>query len=159
MQVIDASSIIYAWDNYPENLFPKLWDWIADEIAHGRLAIPGVAFEEVGHKIPECAEWLKAHEINRLPGSASILAEAMRIKGAVGIRDDDYHPKGVGENDLIIIATALEHGAELISDEQRQPNPPKEPRRRKIPAVCAMPGVNVQHITFIEYFKRAGTVF
>lgn len=53
MRVFDASSMIYAWDNYPLQQFPGLWDWMADQIEQGELAMPSVALDEVAHKAPE----------------------------------------------------------------------------------------------------------
>ena len=53
MRVLDASSIIYGWDNYPPVQFPKLWVWVAGRIEAGELAIPRVALDEVVHKAPE----------------------------------------------------------------------------------------------------------
>ena len=59
MQVFDASSMIYAWDNYPVHQFPGLWDWMASQIKGKQLVMPSVAFEEVEHKAPDCGEWLR----------------------------------------------------------------------------------------------------
>src|SRR5713226_1829351 len=106
MQVFDASSMIYAWDNYPERQFPGLWEWIAVQIEERNLVMPSVAFDEVAHKTPECGQWLKEHDIELLEISNVILQDAMRTKNLLGVGDDNYHPKGVGENDLLIIATA-----------------------------------------------------
>lgn len=159
MQVLDASSIIYAWDNYPEWQFPPLWAWIASEIDAGNLVIPVVAFEEVDAKQPDCGKWLKEQEIKKLPTTAGTLATAVKIKGMVGIVGDKYHPKGVGENDIIIIATTKLAGATLITDEEKQKNPPIEPTKRKIPAVCDLPGVSVTCISFVEYMKASKKVF
>ena len=83
----------------------------------------------------------------------------MRIKGLLGIVADDYHSKGVGENDIFIIATALVHRAELVSDEERQNFLPTVAAKKKIPAVCGMKDVAVSCINFIEYIKRSGEVF
>jgi hypothetical protein len=77
----------------------------------------------------------------------------------LGIVDDAYHSSGVGENDLLIIATARVHKAELVSDEKRQTALPKEPTKRKIPAVCAMKEVNVLCMNFIEFIKRSDEIF
>lgn len=159
MQVFDASSMIYAWDNYPVRQFPGLWKWMAAQIEEKKLVMPSVAFDEVAHKTPECGQWLKDHNIDLLEISNAILQDALRIKNLLGVIDDNYHPKGVGENDLLIIATARRHGAELISDEERQPTPPKEPSKRKIPAVCAMKEVTVNCVNFIDYIKQADVVF
>ena len=47
MQVFDASSIIYAWDNYPIQQFPGLWEWIATQIEAELVTMSSVAFELV----------------------------------------------------------------------------------------------------------------
>ena len=159
MQVFDASSMIYAWDNYPVLQFPGLWEWVAVQIEETKLVMPSVAFDEVDDKTPECGQWLKNHHVVQLNISNAILQDAMRIKELLAIVGDIYHPKGVGENDLLIIATARAHSAELVSDEERQPTPPQVPAKRKIPATCAMTDVAVPCISFIEYIRRSEVIF
>jgi hypothetical protein len=63
MQVFDASSMIYAWDNYPISQFPPLWEWMASQIEAKELVMPSVAFDEVNHKTPDCGEWLKDNNL------------------------------------------------------------------------------------------------
>jgi len=159
MQVFDASSMIYAWDNYPVRQIPGLWEWIAIQIEEKKLVMPNVAFEEVANKTPDCGEWLNHNDLKQLAISNAILQDAMRIKGMLGIVDDNYHPNGVGENDILIIATARAHRAELVSDEERQPTLPKKPSKSKIPAVCAMAKISVPCINFIEFIKRSNEIF
>jgi predicted nucleic acid-binding protein len=158
MRVFDASSMIYAWDNYPVQQFPGLWKWMAGQIGAGKLAMPSVALEEVAHKAPECAEWLKACDIEVLEINNDILQDAIRIKNLLGIVGDMYGG-GVGENDLLIIATARAHRAELVTDEKWQPTPPKKLENCKIPAVCDMAAVAVRWLKFIDYIKLSGAVF
>ncbi len=159
MLVFDASSMIYAWDNYPIGQFPGLWEWMATQIEAKQLVMPSVAFEEVGHKAPECGAWLKDNNLEQLAVSGAILQDAMRIKELLGIVGDNYHAKGVDENDILIIATARAHNADLISDEAKQPGIPRKPSRRKIPAVCNMTGITVNCINFIEFIKRSDVIF
>lgn len=158
MQVFDASSMIYAWDNYPVRQFPGLWQWIASQIKTQTLVMPSVAFDEVAHKTPDCGAWLRNLNLKRLEINNAILENAMRVKGLLDIAGDDYHPKGVGENDILIIATALVHRGELISNESRQ-KLPDIAKKRKIPTVCDMPEIAVSCINFIEYIKRTDEVF
>lgn len=159
MQVIDASSIIHAWDNYPINQFPRLWEWIAIQIDEGLLTISEVAFDEVNAKEPECAVWLKECKIEKLKIDNDILKEAMRIKGLLGIQDDQYHAKGVGENDIFIIATASVFGVGLISDEGEQPNTLQNLSKSKIPKVCQMEKIGVPCINFIKLIKNSKATF
>lgn len=159
MQVFDASSVIYAWDNYPLNQFPPLWNWMASEINTKAFLMSKVAFEQVDHKFPECGTWLKDKGIQRIDVSNDILQEAMRIKRMLGISGDKYHPKGVDEKDILIIATARIWETELVSDEARQHMLPDKKTKMKIPAVCDLEGVGVPCVSFIELIKRSEMVF
>ncbi len=159
MHVFDASSIIHAWDNYPIENFPPLWDWIAGQIETGEFSIPQVALEEVMHKAPDCGQWLKDAGISVLPLSNASLHQAAEIKHALGIVEDNYHADGVGENDLLIIAAAKINGICLVSDEKRQFTLPKKMARYKIPAVCDLPDVDVECVSFIELIRQSGAIF
>lgn len=159
LKTLDASSIIYAWDNYPPVQFPPLWRWLGREIGAGNLSIPQVAFEEVERRLPECAEWLRLKNIERHPMTNDIVQEAQRIKGLLGVVDDNYHPDGVGENDILIIATAGTEGLVLVSNEGRQANLPQNRRRYKIPATCALDTVEVLCIDFLRFIRDSGEVF
>lgn len=158
MRNFDASSIIYAWDNYPILQFPKLWEWIDAEIQAKEFSISGIAFEEVKGKTPECAQWLTNVEILKISITNLILDEALRIQGLLGIQNDQYG-SGVGENDILIIATAKIEGVDLISDENKQPNLPEDMKKYKIPAVCALPSVQVGSLNFLELIKNSGSTF
>jgi hypothetical protein len=158
MPAFDASSMLYAWDNYPENQFPPLWNWIEAEINAGRIEMCAVAYDEVGHKSPDCQTWLQQRGLVAVAITNEIVQEANRVKNLLGIVNDNYHPDGVDENDLLIIAMAHVQGLELVSQEH-QPIPPANPLRSKIPTVCRMPTVALQCMNFIDYLKRSGTVF
>ena len=159
MLAFDASSMIFAWDYYPVKQFPPTWDWIAKEIEVGEFVIARIAFEEVAKKMPDCADFLKTAGITQNEIGNDILQEAVRIKTRLGIINDDFHPDGVNENDILIIATAKIENLELVSDESKQATQPKENRKLKIPAVCQLPDVGVPCCSFIELIKRSGEVF
>lgn len=159
MRTLDASAILHGWDNYPPPQFPRLWEWMAERVQKHDLAIADVALDEVAKREPDCAKWLRAHEIEIIPVSDASLAEASRIKQLLGIEGDAYHPKGVGENDLLIIAAAKILGVDLITNEQRQPTLPPNLRQYKLPAVGDLPAVQVQTLSFLDYLKLHQAVF
>ena len=159
MYTFDASSVLHAWDNYPIENFPPLWGWVAKHVTDNYFNIPQVALEEVLRKSPECGEWLKDADITVLPLTNDVLQEASAIKQLLGITEDNYHPKGVGENDLLIIATAKISDLQLVSEEGLQFRLPSDMPRYKIPAVCDIDEVGVTCIQFIELVKSSGAVF
>lgn len=91
--------------------------------------------------------------------NTEIVQDALRIKKLLGIVNEQFHPKGVGENDIFIIATACVHKVQLVSNENRQNNLPVKLAKYNIPAVCAMQDVSVPCVNFIEFLKRSGQVF
>ena len=159
MQAFDASSMIYAWDNYPFEQFPPLWEWMGSLISQVQIVMSTVAFEEVSHKTPDCCEWLESVSLQRFPMSNSILKEASRIKVLIGVEDDGYDPRGVDENDLFIIASAKISGLSLVSDEAKQPNRPVNPRKYKIPLVCGLNTVSVNCVNYLDFIKASKAVF
>ncbi len=159
MRIFDASSLIYAWDNYPIIQFPPLWNWLANQITSENIAVTTVNLNEVQDKYPECADWLKENNIRKIEISGQILGIAMEIKTALGIVDDNYHSKGVDENDLLCIAAAKVLGVDVVSNEERQNNLPVIPAKRKIPAVCDLHEASVTCIDFIQFIKSSGEIF
>lgn len=155
----DASSIIHAWDNYPIANFPSFWDWIGSEIQQSNFAISEVAFVEVENKAPECAKWLKDCSIRKISLSNEVLVRATEIKGLLGIVAENYHSDGVGENDLLIIATAYAEHDILLTEERRQNILPNQRRKYKIPAVCELEGVSVTCNNIRELISTSGVVF
>lgn len=158
MLAFDASSMLYAWDNYPADQFPGLWDWMAQRVGEGLIQMSEVAVDEVGHKAPECAFWMKQAGLKKLVVTEAILTEAMRIKALLGIEGEAYG-SGVDESDLLIIATAKLNRCELVTNESFQATPNKQMRNWRIPAVCTMDTVGVSPIDFLRYLKRSEAVF
>ncbi len=68
------------------------------------------------------------------------------------IEEDNYHGKGVGENDLLIIASAKRNNSILVTNEERQGDATKIKIKAKfkIPAVCNLGEVNIKNINLAE---------
>lgn len=158
MLALDASSIVYAWDNYPIAQFPRLWEWMGNEIATHQISMLSIAYNETCNVSPNCGAWLAAQGIQKDQPSSQILAKALQIKNALGITGDQYG-SGVGENDIMIIAHAHCKGLSLISNESKQPSPPANKLKLKIPSVCQLPTANVTCMDFLEYLIVSGAVF
>jgi hypothetical protein len=143
MRVLDASSALHAWDNYPIENSPTLWSWLGSEISGGRIVIPRVAFDEIGHISPECRQLLHSiHGFTPVEVDNSIAAYALLINGEIGVQNDQYG-SGVDANDVIIIDPAKACGLTLVSNESRQPSLPSNMKNYKIPAVCNLQRVSV----------------
>ncbi|MCR4318035.1 MAG: DUF4411 family protein [Planctomycetes bacterium] len=133
---------------------------MSSEIGKKKLAIPKIAFdEEVAIISPDCSTWLNDNNIEKLPMTPDIIGESVGIKNILGIVNDNYHSKGVGEIDIFIIATAKIHKIELVSNENRQSKLPDILSKYKIPAVCKFAKINVSCIDFTEFIKATGRVF
>lgn len=148
MYTFDASSIIYAWENYPIDIFPSLWLWMEERVAIGEFTMPEPAYAECMKNCPDCETWLSCCNIQRHGLNNNILHNALTIKGSLHITDD-YHKKGVGENDILIISTAKDKRLNLVSNEEPQSQVPKILAKCKIPLVCRMPLVSVKCLSFL----------
>lgn len=158
MPAFDTSSIIHAWDHYPLKQFPGLWKWLGEEFKTGRFVMSVIADDETRQRDKDCHAWLHAHCVQTTPITPAILNDALKIKTVLGIVNDRYMA-GVGENDLLIVASCKQSRIELVSNEGVQHDLPQNKARYKIPAVCGLQGVNVSCINFRELLIRSGRVF
>ena len=159
MYILDASSIIHAWDTYPLFHFPPVWDWVEENIRAGEFSISSTALNEVKNSAPDCANWLTERSIFVCELDSNVLESAIRIQTALEIDEFRDYPKGVGENDLYIIATAKKLGFTLVSNESKQPKRPSSLQNYKIPAVCELPSVKVKCISFLDLIIELGARF
>ena len=159
MYLFDASSIILAWDNYPIENFPPFWVWFSKQIEEKEFMTSEVAYDEVSKKSPDCTKWLNQASLGRLEVSNNILQFAAHIQHLLGIENDAYHPKGVDENDVLVVAAAKVHKSILVSDESRQTKLPLEMKKYKIPAVCSLAGIDVECVSLVELIKKSGERF
>jgi hypothetical protein len=155
LKTVDASSVIHAWDTYPIGNFPRLWEWVAEQIDDEEIDICRVAYDAVVRKAPDCGRWLKSEGFKCSEITNPILNEALRIKRILGIRQR-FSPKGVDENDVFIIARASIEGIDLVSEERPQRQLPPDMTHWKIPAVCRHRDVGVNCIQFIEIIRQSG---
>ena len=67
MFTFDASAIIHAWDNYPIEHFPPLWNWLSEQIADDQFSIPLVAEEGRQFRLPKIKAKCKIPAVCDLP--------------------------------------------------------------------------------------------
>jgi len=158
MQVIDASSIVLAWDIYPLDQFPNFWSWIASDLESAAIVMAEPNALEVKQVSPDCYQWLSSG-LTILPIDNAIVTQALKINQAIGVANGQYHPKGVDENDVLCIATAKVSGRTVISDEAVQASKPPDKKRYKIPAVCQLTDIDVECIRLNQLIRSSGITF
>ena len=149
----DASSIIHFYDNYPiENPhLAGLWDWFAERMDNGDFVISRRAYDEVIHKTDGLPDWF--NEINIFEDTIADLEEAQIIKDLLEIEEEEFHPKGVGENDIFIISISKRLNSVLVSNES-QINLPGLKKKYKIPSVCSLPEIDIECINIADLLRR-----
>ena len=134
--LMDASSALHGWHEYPIAVFPAFWEWMAAMIADNNVAVVRENLAEIKHGDPECHAWFKNARIAILSPDDAILHTAKSLADRLGIMDDGYHKRGVDYNDLLLVAAASVWRCDVITNESPQPRLPSNRARYKIPAVC-----------------------
>ena len=115
--LIDASSIIHGWENYPFRQFPGLWKWIATKIEEKTIYMLKENFLEVENKAPDCVAWLAGNNLHIKKLSSTVIEIAKEIQNDLGIEDLRLNIKGVNENDIYLIASAKYEEVDVITNE------------------------------------------
>jgi len=160
----DASAIVDLWDNYPIQSphFDSIWEWFSMQVEKRNFVISDVAIEEVRRKVlydgiqkavQNSTDFIAIlNKITVLKKVPKDLMFAQKIKTLLKIEEDNYHAKGVGENDLLIIANAKRNNSILVTNEEQQGDATKikVKAKYKIPATCNLVEVNVENINLTE---------
>lgn len=153
----DTSAIIDFWEHYPVTNpnFEKLWEWFVEKIGEELFVISDIAKIETNKKDKELFDWLKNNGANIMIDKKDIqdLKIVQDIKDELGIIEDQYHPKGIDENDLFIISIAKRNNRILVSNESIQNNLPDIKSKYKIPAICNLSQVNLECINLLTLLK------
>jgi hypothetical protein len=158
----DSSAIIDLWVNYPiqNPHFKPIWGWFYTQVKNEKFVISETALKEVKAHIlydkleknnPESKKFIDILDDFIIQGnSRESLRFVMKVKKLLNIEEENYG-KGVGENDLYIIANAKIYNTILVNNENIQFNPlPIKKFNYKIPAVCGMTEIGVKSINLVD---------
>ena len=151
---IDTSSLINPWWKlYPPDVFPSVWEQLADLIEESSIRATEEVKNELQHQEDELYKWANARIGFFVEIDDSMQQEVRRILA------DPRHQKltdtlrGRSSADPFVIALALLNDSAVVTEEQRS-NKPDKP---KIPDVCD--ALNIRVINFLELIRENNWTF
>ena len=176
LYLIDTSSIIQANKDYPPTVFPRMWDFLTQNIkgnagGSARILLLKCVLEELQKKTDDLQSWslaLKDYCVNEAIDEQFILSLSFVTNGTAesfrnaGLNTDLYDKKKNAFNDFCrgadiqLIAYAKEYGCKIITNETRMENP-NNSWRVKIPNVGDLYGIEC--LRLIEMLKKENVCF
>ena len=133
--LIDTSSLIHAWDNYPIKQFKPFWLWMEKQFLEKDVATIPEVIGEIKTS-PEFLGWVKP-KIHQIEISQDMLSKQEQIEKQLEITNGNYSTQGgVNGVDILLIAAASNVNCSLIANEGKQETPPAKKLNYKIPLVC-----------------------
>lgn len=147
----DSSAFINPFRRYyPQDLFPKFWDAVAERIASGEIIASEVVRDEIDEKDDQLKTWVRGQSGLFMQVDEKQQDEVAKILGRFPNWVDIESSKN--NADPFVIALAKANGLVVVSDEINgsEQNP-------KIPFVCRQVGVS--HLRVIEFIRTIGLRF
>lgn len=138
--IIDACALIDASKNYPLDMkaFNSIWEKISELFEQGKLLSSSEIFNEVKDK--DLSNWLKHYKKSFLPLDENIQRRTTEVlKQFPNIININKNKKSSSNGDPFLIATAIERGGIVVTNEKGGPN--------KIPDVCKFYNIGVINLT------------
>lgn len=150
---LDANVFITCWnETYPINIFPSLWEQIAQHQSDIILIKP--IYDQIIVKEDPLTKWLKENRFFSTSIDDETESLSLEWEGKYQIREES---KGVDEEDIKLIAYAKRESKIVVTLEKKQD---KDPSRKKynykIPLVCSEE--KVPCINFVEMIDDLGIV-
>lgn len=144
---VDTSAWLDGWArDYPQDVFPSLWDKLAECVAGGILRCSEEVYVELEKKDDGLHHWLMARKEVLVSLDEAIQRIASELLEAHPRLVDTHRNRS--QADPFVIATAIHLGAVVVTGEK--------PRGKldvpKIPDVCEARGIRC--ITFLEMLRE-----
>lgn len=149
---VDTSGWLDGWvRDYPADVFPSLWERLAECVAEGTIKCSEEVYVELEKKDDEIHDWIKARKEVVVPINEEIQRVVMELL--------QQHPRLVDTHkhrshaDPFVIATAESLGAAVVTGEKARgkldiPKIPDVCEQRKIPC-----------ISFLQMLRELGWKF
>ena len=159
---LDANIFITAWNsNYPMNVFPSLWEQLAQ--CRNNLVLIKPVFDEIDpissadKKLPTDKKrekyplrvWMTENYFDAEPITDEINAVSLDLEKEY---ETNNNPKGANQNDITLIAHAKVKKKTVVTFEEEQDQKPGKKKNYKIPLICNEQGVEC--INFVEMLQR-----
>ncbi len=149
--VIDANSLIQAWQVYPENHFPDLWAQLERLITKKRLQSPSAVRDELDAGSDQLKQWAKSQTGFFVEDSEAL----QTVLRSVTALPDFVHPVGRRNYaDPWVVALGRHLGATVLTEEKGKGY---AQGALKVPDMCRL--LNVQHSRFQGLFASESWTF
>lgn len=158
---LDASSLIaLEYERYPQKYFPTLYRKFEELPLSSCIFVIKPIFNEIEtfetkperlHEEKPIRYWLE----NKLNLKITAVDDSVHQRSLYlqnQYKVDSSSKKGASYQDITLIAFALINSLTVVSEEARQPNPPDEHRKWKIPIICEHE--DIRCINLLEFIKE-----
>ncbi len=151
---VDANVFITPWNtDYPMDIFPSLWEALAQHKENIVLIKP--IYDEIDPlttgKRGKLRQWLLKNKFMPIPVDENIQDISIKFENEYQINEKS---RGVGKNDLMLIAYAHKEEGTVVTFETKQAQAPDKKKNYKIPLVCKEK--DTACITFVEMLRKLG---
>ncbi len=149
---IDTSVLIDGRNrNYPEDVFPRVWENLEELVGSGRVVVASEVAFELERGSDDCHAWLRRFPEAVVLASREVLDLAAEITSAL----PEWVSPRANYADPWVIAHAAVRGWAVVTQEHRTGSPVQH--KLKIPNVCER--YDVPCLSFLDLARYEGWIF
>lgn len=148
----DTCSLMNSWNrHYRIDVFPTVWDNLAEKIRSRTVVAQELVFHEISEKDDELKEWVSQQTGLFIPFDEELFSIASEIL--------DRFPQNVRRRsrfgaDAFVVALAIQRDLMVVTEEDLEGSSEKKP---KIPYICKAKGISC--LKFIDFMREMGWSF
>lgn len=148
--VIDTSALIDLKNQYPESVFPGVWERFNEMCGDGKIIAPREVLKEIKRGDDSLATWADLNDqvfLEPCESEIEILQQVLRVYSPLAI---EKHSTGLWA-DPLVIACAKHYNLPIIQQELN------DSKQFKIPSIAKQ--FNVNCIKLIKFFEEESWLF